>query len=187
MGVLVLPEGLWEESSGVAGASVVFDSLLGPMPPPVPDWSLRWAATTPGEDEAALSLFVLLGGLPVSLAVRLGSASPGLVLVEVGVGGVFTMVGPEEPVPGGVCGRREVSSLGCGGRAAREGDFAVLGSRGGPGGSILGDDSARSVTASSWVRSGLEVFFLDRKMPLKRPAGEVDRRETLLGDRSDGD
>ena len=33
----------------------------------------------------------------------------------------------------------------------------------------------------------LELLLLDRKMPLMRPAGEVDRRETFFGGRSEGD
>ena len=32
-----------------------------------------------------------------------------------------------------------------------------------------------------------EWLFLDRKIPLKRPAGETALRETFLGDRSEGD
>lgn len=71
--------------------------------------------------------FAVLGGLPV---VCLGPESPGRGLVYVGVGGVFTIVGPSESVLVGVLGRTEVSILGCGTREAREGGFVALGSRG---------------------------------------------------------
>lgn len=50
----------------------------------------------------------------------------------------------------------------------------------------------RSDAASGRLRSGLESFselellLLERKMPLKRPAGDADRRETLFGGKSEG-
>lgn len=125
----------------------------------------------------------------------------GLGLVYVGVGGVFTIVGPWDSVPGGVLGGAEVSSLGCGTRGPREGGFAGLDSRGASEGSIWGNEPARacetgsderSGTAWGRLRSGLESFpkfglpFLERKISLMRPAGEVDRRGTLFGGRSEG-
>ena len=95
----VSPAGVGEEDSGVCGGSVVLTSLLGPAPPAVPFWSLRWADWTSAGDEAADSLLAALGlSVPV---VCLGPEIPGLVLAwYVGVGGVLTMVGPDSDLEG---------------------------------------------------------------------------------------
>lgn len=95
-----------------------------------------------------------------------------------------------------------MSNFGCGGREARAGDLGAPGSRLVWEGSTLGDGSVRGCETESGSRSGaasgrlgseleslprLGLFFFDRKIPLMRPAGEVDRRETVRGARSDDD
>lgn len=95
-----------------------------------------------------------------------------------------------------------MSSFGCWGRVARAGDLGALGSRPAWEGSILGDGSVRGCETGSGSRSGTasgrlgsEIeslprpgpLFFDRKISLIRPAGEVDRRETVRAGRSEDD
>lgn len=85
---------------GVCGTRTELASLLGPAVGAAekePDRSLRWVVIPLTDDEAevAVLFFAVLGGLAVSEAVSLTRDSLGLVLViSVGVGGVFTMAGP---------------------------------------------------------------------------------------------
>ena len=87
---------------GVRGADVMLESLLGPKAVDV-DFTRRCDIIFPEGDVMTLGFEAAEPGVPRSEA----DGKRGT-LGSVGVGGVFTMIGPES-VRGGVCGRSSVS------------------------------------------------------------------------------